>query len=72
MSTFDNTVYQIQRQLWSDPVQGIITRVVKPSVRAIGQPGADAVEIFVIDDTFVQSVRSTGAYFVISRLKRIK
>ena len=29
-------------------------------------------EILVIGDTFIQSVKSTADYFVISRLKRIK
>ena len=67
----DDTVYQIQRQLLSDPTKGLsITG--KPIIRAIGQPGLDAVEILMISETFIQSVKSTSDYFVISRLKRIK
>lgn len=67
----DDTVYQIQRQLLSDPAKGAsLSR--KPIIRAIGQPGLDAVEILMIDETFIQSVKSTSDYFVISRLKRIK
>jgi hypothetical protein len=62
----DNTVYQIQRQLWSDPSKGLSFSE-KPAVRAIGQPGADAVEILAIGETFIQSVKSTADYFVISR-----
>ncbi|MGI8427178.1 MAG: hypothetical protein ACR2M4_11415 [Actinomycetota bacterium] len=67
----DNTVYQIQRQLVSDPTKGLSLSG-KPIIRAIGQPGTDAVEILVIGETFIQSVKSTSDYFVISRLKRIK
>jgi len=67
----DNTVYQIQRQLSSDPTKGLsITG--KPIIRAIGQPGLDAMEILMISETFIQSVKSTSDYFVITRLKRIK
>ena len=67
----DDTVYQIQRQLLSDPTKGASLSG-KPVIRAIGQPGLDAVEILMIGDTFIQSVKSTSDYFVISRLKRIK
>jgi len=67
----DDTHYQIQRQLLSDPNKGASLSG-KPIIRAIGQPGLDAVEILTIGDTFIQSVKSTSDYFVISRLKRIK
>ena len=67
----DNTVYQIQRQLVSDPTKRLSLSG-KPIIRAIGQPGTDAVEILMIGETFIQSVKSTSDYFVISRLKRIK
>lgn len=67
----DNTVYQIQRQLLSDPSIGL-TLLGKPVIRAIGQPALDAVEILVIGETFIQSARSSGDYFVITRSKRIK
>ncbi|MBT73998.1 MAG: hypothetical protein CMQ15_18510 [Gammaproteobacteria bacterium] len=66
----DNTIYFIQRQLMSDPSQKLPLR--KQVIRAIGQPGLDAVEILVIAETYIQSVKSTSNYFVISRLKRIK
>jgi hypothetical protein len=66
----DNTVYQIQRQLSSDPSSG---RELEPVViRAIGQPGADAVEILMVGETFIQAVKSTSDYFVISRMRRIE
>ena len=70
----DDTVYQIQRQLSSDPTYVVNGRVIlgKPVIRAVGQPGADAIEILVIGETFIQSVKSTSNYLVISRLKRIK
>jgi hypothetical protein len=67
----DDTVYQIQRQLLSDPSQKL-SFTGKQGIRAIGQPGLDAVEILVIGETFIQSVKSTADYFVISRLKRIR
>jgi hypothetical protein len=67
----DNTVYQIQRQLTSDPANGIPLGG-KPVIRAFGQPGMDAVEILIIDEIFVQYVKSTSNYVVMSRLKRIK
>jgi hypothetical protein len=67
----DNTVYQIQRQLWSDPSKGLSFSE-KPIIRAISQPGTDAVEILMIGETFIQSMKSTADYFVISRQKRIK
>lgn len=67
----DDTVYEIQRQLLSDPTKGLSLGG-KPSMRAIGQPGSDAVEILMIGETFIQSVKSTSDYFVISRLKRLK
>jgi hypothetical protein len=67
----DNTAYQIQHQLLSDPSKGLSLSG-KPIIRAIGQPGSDAVEILMIGDAFIQSVKSTADYFVISRLKRIK
>ena len=67
----DDTVYQIQRQLVSDPSKGLSLSGT-PNIRAIGQPGTDAVEILMIGETFIQSVKSTADYFVISRQKRIK
>jgi len=71
----DDTVYRIQRQLWSDPTKRKSLSFALSGnsvIRAVGQPGTDAVEILVIGETFIQSVKSTSDYFVISRLKRIK
>ncbi|MDP2787223.1 MAG: hypothetical protein Q8O79_04010 [Pseudomonadota bacterium] len=67
----DDTVYRIQRQLESDPTKGMSISG-KTTIRAIGQPGTNAVEILMIGETFIQSVKSTSDYFVISRLKRTK
>jgi hypothetical protein len=68
----DNTVYQIQRQLSSDPKKNLPGR--KKVIRAVGQPGTDAIEILCIeiDGDFIQSVKSTSDYFILSRYKRIK
>ena len=67
----DDTVYQIQRQLVSDPSKRLSLNG-NPIIRALGQPGTDAVEILMIGETFIQSVKSTSDYLVISRQKRIK
>ncbi|MDP8261913.1 MAG: hypothetical protein P9M13_01250 [Candidatus Ancaeobacter aquaticus] len=66
----DDTVYHVQKQLSSHP--GKPTYGMPPVIRAIGQPGNDAVEILVIGDDFIQSCKSTSRYFVITRAKRIK
>jgi hypothetical protein len=68
----DNTIYQIQRQLSSDPIIEN-SHIPEPyrTIRAIGQPGKDSVEILMINDKYVQSVRSTGNYFIITSSKRI-
>jgi hypothetical protein len=70
----DNTVYKIQRQLWSDPTKKLSTQadLNNPNIRAIGQPGTDSIEILTIGEEFVLSVRSTGNHLTISKLKRIK
>ena len=67
----DNTKFYIERQLRSDPKKGLAIQS-KGVVRAIGRPGIDGVEILSITEQFMQSVKSTSNYFVISRLKRIK
>ena len=66
----DDTIYHVQRQLISDP--GINMSVSDPVIRAIGQPGMDAVEILVVGEKYIQAVKSTSSYFVINRFKRIK
>jgi len=70
----DDTVYRIQRQLSSDPSKRLSLPAVSGNsvIRAIGQPGNDAIEILMISDTFIQSVKSYSDYFVIRRFKRIK
>ncbi len=67
----DNTVYLIQRQLTSDP-QNKGFKFAGPVIRALGQPGLDAIEVLVIGEKYIQSVKSTMDYFVISRYERIK
>lgn len=66
----DDTVYTIQRELSSDPSQNIRPHS-KSVIRAVGQPGTDAIEILVIFDNYIQTVKSTSDYFVISRFVRI-
>jgi hypothetical protein len=67
---YDDTKFYIERQLRSDPTKGLAIQS-KGVVRAIWRPGIDGVEILSITGQFMQSVKSTSNYFVISRLKRI-
>lgn len=67
-SITDDTAYKVIADLSSDPRNnsgGLFPQV----TRAIGFPGADAVEILSIDKTYIQAVKSTSNYFVISRFK---
>ena len=66
----DDTIYHVQRQLLSDPGNNM-SLLSEPILRAIGQPGMDAVEILVVGDKYIQSVKSTSDYFVITRFKRM-
>jgi hypothetical protein len=68
---YDNTKFYIERQLRSDPTKGLAIQS-KGVVRAIGRPGIDGVEILSITEQFMQSVKSTSNYFVISRSMRVK
>jgi len=73
----DDTEYRILSNLMSHPERmpqvGDKRGVGRPAViRAVGMPGADAVEVLVIGPDFIQACKSTSDYFVISRLKRIK
>lgn len=77
----DDTVYVVQEQLSSHPATlpkprktapNASTRMFPPVIRAVGQPGTDAIEILVIGEDFIQSCKSTSAYFVISRFQRVK
>lgn len=68
----DDTVYLVLEHLSSHPGKNPNIKEPRGSViRAVGQPGLDAVEILVVGEDFIQSVKSTSDYFVISRCKRI-
>jgi hypothetical protein len=68
----DNTIYTIHRGLASDPNINMLDR--KHIIRAVGQPGTDAIEILVIDfiGGYINSIKSTADYFVISRYHIVK
>ena len=66
----DNTVYKIQRQLLSDPTKGMSISG-KIVIRAIGQPGSNAIEILTISSKFIDSLKSTADYFIFSRQQRL-
>ncbi|MFH0957833.1 MAG: hypothetical protein V1897_03935, partial [Pseudomonadota bacterium] len=65
-SLTDNTVYSVMGDLVSDPRHNV-GKFMPQVVRAIGFPGADAVEILSIGKDFIQAVKSTSDYFVINR-----
>ena len=64
----DDTEYTIMTNLASDPKNNDGALFPKV-IRAIGSPGTDAVEILVIEDKYIQSVKSTSNYMVISRFR---
>jgi hypothetical protein len=68
----DNTIYTIHKGLASDPNMNLSSK--KSIIRALGQPGTDAIEILVIDfnGSQMNSIKSTADYFVISHYKIIK
>jgi len=65
-SLSDNTVYSVVGDLISDPRHND-GKLMPQVVRAIGFPGADAVELLTIGKDFIQAVKSTSDYFVITR-----
>jgi hypothetical protein len=68
----DNTIYTIHRGLMSDPNMNMAGK--SPIIRALGQPGTDAIEILVIDfnRSKMNSIKSTADYFIISHYNIIK
>ncbi|MBM4273899.1 MAG: hypothetical protein FJ134_05480 [Deltaproteobacteria bacterium] len=71
----DNTIYHIKRNMVSDPQTGF-NPFGRRAIRAIGNPGTDSIEILTIfpekGALYIQSVRSTMDYFIISRSKIVK
>ncbi len=68
----DNTIYTIHKGLASDPNMNLSAK--NPIIRALGQPGTDAIEILVIDfnGSQMDSIKSTADYFVISHYNIVK
>lgn len=68
----DNTIYTIHRGLTSDPNVNMSAK--KSIIRALGQPGTDAIEILVIDSNrgHVNSVKSSADYIIINHYNIIK
>jgi len=67
-SLSDDTVYKVIGELFSDP-RNNSGSLFPQVIRAIGFPGADAIEILAIDKNYIQAVKSTSNYFSISRFK---
>jgi len=70
-SISDNTVYSVIGDLVSDPRHND-GKILPQVVRAIGFPGSDAVEMLSIGKDYIQAVKSTSDYFVITRYKIIR
>ena len=68
----DNTIYTIHRGLWSDPNINMAGKNL--IIRALGQPGTDAIEVLVIDlnRSQMDSIKSTADYVIISHYNIIK
>lgn len=69
--TPDETIYQMQRQLLSHPVNAD-RYILKPVIRATGQPSADAVEVLVIEEDEVETVTSSADEIILSRGRRLR
>ena len=67
----DNTIYQVQKQLNSDP-DNSLRYGTEPVIRAFGQPDPDSVEMLVIEDGFVNICKSTSKNVVVSRATRLR
>lgn len=61
----DDVVYKIQSQL-----KGYIPE--EQSVRALGYPGVNSIEILVFDGQYIRSVRSSANYFIITNMIQVK
>lgn len=68
-SLVDDTEYSVIGNLSSDPRNNNKGTIFPQVIRAIGFPGADAVEILAIEKEYIQAVKSTSNYFSISRFK---
>ena len=67
-SISDDTVYKVIGEFISDP-RNNPGKYLPQVTRAIGFPGTDAIEVLAIDKSYIQAVKSTNNYFVISRFK---
>ncbi len=77
--TEDNTTYSVIADLLSHDLQAVVFDSARsgasfsgPIMRAIGRPASDAVEILIIGQSFVRSVRSSVDWVVITELKRVR
>ena len=69
--TPDDTVYQIQTQLNSNPSNAARFGLT-PAIRAFSQPGPDSSELLIIKDDVVESIVSEPRSVVLSYSKRLK
>lgn len=67
----DETVYRVQRQLQSDPVNAA-RHSLRPALKAVGQPDADSIETVIVEKDTVITAKATGDYLIVAKCKRIK
>ena len=67
----DETVYTIQKELLSNP-DAATRYALPPVIRAVGRPDSDSVELLVIEEYAVNTIRSTSNEVVLSRSKRLR
>ena len=77
--TEDVTIYSVLSDLVSHDLEALIldpggstAMFSGPVLRAIGRPAPDAVEILIIGQAFVRSVRSSVDWVVIAEMKRLR
>jgi|MudIll2142460700_1097286.scaffolds.fasta_scaffold774419_1 hypothetical protein len=62
----DNTKYIIEKKLANFSFSG------DPFIRAVGFPGHDAIEILTFNKNYMQNVKSTGDYLIVTRYRITK
>jgi len=77
--TQDDTIYSVVDDLLSHDLEALAfdpepcgDPFACPVIRAVGSPAADAVEILIIGQSFVRSVRSSGDGVILVEMKRLR
>jgi hypothetical protein len=62
----DDTKYVVDKKLISVSYSG------DPYIRAVGYPGTDAIEILTFNSKYMQNIKSTGDYMIVTRYRIIE